>query len=136
MIMNKNVLSLLHSQKFIEFIRFCIVGVVATGIHYGIYLLLNQWININYSYTIGYAISFVCNYYLSNVFTFNTKPTMKRGFGFTLSHAINYGLQLLLLNLFVWIGVKDSLAPIPTWCITIPVNFMLVRYFLKNEKES
>ena len=31
-------------RKYQEIIRFCLVGTLATGIHYGIYLLLNQFV--------------------------------------------------------------------------------------------
>lgn len=123
---------LLHSPKIGEVVRFGIVGVAATAIHYGIYLLLNLWINVNISYTIGYVTSFICNFLLSNYFTFKTKPTAKKGAGFAFSHAINWGMQLVLLNVFMWLGVCEIWAPLPTWCITIPVNFLLVRFFLKK----
>lgn len=46
-------------RKYQEFIRFGIVGTLATGIHYGIYLLLNQFILIWLAYTVGYAVSFI-----------------------------------------------------------------------------
>lgn len=130
--MKEKIERFIGSQKFGEMIRFGIVGVVATAIHYGIYLLLNLWINVNVSYTIGYVTSFVCNFLLSNYFTFKTKPTAKKGAGFAFSHAVNWGMQILLLNAFMWLGVSESWAPLPTWCITIPMNFLLVRFFLKK----
>lgn len=129
-----NIRTFIYNPKIREIFRFGIVGIIATAIHYGIYLLLNLWLNVNLSYTIGYGISFICNFLLSNYFTFKTKPSAKKGLGFAFSHAINYGLQIVLLNSFIWIGVSEGLAPIPTWCITIPVNFLLVRYFLKDEQ--
>lgn len=58
-------------RNYQEIIRFGIVGTVATGIHYGIYLLLNHIILVWLAYTIGYIISFICNFYLTSVFTFN-----------------------------------------------------------------
>ena len=56
----------------------------------------------------------------------------KRGAGFTLSHIVNYSMQTLCLNLFVGLGLAKQLAMIPTLCICIPVNFLLVRFFLKK----
>lgn len=61
-----------------EFIRFGIVGIIATIIHYGIYLALNLIIVSWIAYSIGYGISFLGNFYLSNRFTFKTKPTVKK----------------------------------------------------------
>lgn len=127
---------LLHT----EFIRFCIVGVLATGLHYGIYLLLiylihtdgELWTNI--AYTIGYALSFCCNLWLTAHFTFHESVNVKRGVGFAVSHAINYGLHIGFLNLFLWLGIPEQWAPLPVYCLVIPINFILVRTVFKHIK--
>ena len=53
-----------------EFIRFGVVGVLATALHYGIYYFLQSFINVNVAYTTGYVISFIVNFYLTSYFTF------------------------------------------------------------------
>lgn len=111
----------------IEFVRFAIVGGIATVIHYGIYLLLKLVIDINVSYSIGYIISLLCNFYLTAKFTFKSETSVKKGAGFIASHIVNYLLHIFLLNVFISIGIPSSLAPIPVYCIAIPVNFLLVR---------
>ena len=65
-------------RRYQEITRFCIVGILATGIHYGIYLLLNRFILVWLAYTIGYVISFICNFYLTSIFTFKSKATIKK----------------------------------------------------------
>ena len=127
--MGYNVLS---RERFFELVRFAIVGIIATLVHYGLYLLLKRWINVSVSYTIGYALSFLMNFWLSNVFTFRTKPSMKKGVGFGVSHVINYLLHIALLNLFLWVGLPSNLAPIPVFLIVVPINFLLVRKVLKS----
>ena len=92
-----------------EFFRFILVGVLATATHYGIYFFLCVLMLPAIAYTIGYAISFILNFYLSNIFTFNTKPTVRKGIGFGISHFINYLLHIGLLSLFIWIGVPERL---------------------------
>lgn len=124
--------ALIKSDAFKEFIRFCIVGVIATAIHYGIYLLLNLWINVNVAYTLGYAISFCCNLFLTAKFTFKKEITTKRTGGFILCHGVNYLLHMLFLNLFLWIGVAEQWAPIPVYCLVVPINFLLVRTVFKR----
>lgn len=119
-------------MRWQEIIRFCIVGGLATAVHYGIYLLLQLWIWTLLAYTIGYVLSFLMNYMLTNYFTFRTKPSVQNGIGFVISHAVNYGLHIGLLELFLWLGVSDVWAPIPVYCIVIPVNFLLVRFVFKN----
>lgn len=122
--------------KIKEFIRFGIVGVLATFVHYGIYLVFNLWINTTIAYSIGYGISFLGNFYLSNKFTFKTKPTFKKGVGFGLSHFINYLLQVILLSVFIKLGIPDKYAPIPVFCIAVPVNFLMVRFVLKSKSKN
>ena len=125
------------SKTLGEIIRFGIVGCAATAIHYIIYWLFNKWINVNIAYTVGYATSFVCNFFLTSYFTFKKKASLKRGLGFGGAHLCNYLLQMLLLNFFIWFGVKKDLAPIPVYAIAIPVNFLMVRFVFKhNDKES
>lgn len=116
-----------------EIIRFGIVGVIATIIHYEIYLVLNLIITSWIAYSIGYGISFLGNFYLSNRFTFKTKPTFKKGIGFGLSHFINYLLQVILLSVFIKLGMPDKYAPIPVFCIAVPINFLMVRFVLKSK---
>lgn len=130
---------LLSNQKIVEFLRWGIVGVIATAIHYGIYYILKEfftpqtefWLNIDY--TAGYIISFFGNFFLSAYFTFHAKPSLKKGFGFGIAHAINYGLHMLFLNLFLWLGLSSTVAPIFVFIIVVPINFLMVRYVFKKK---
>jgi putative flippase GtrA len=111
-----------------------IVGVIAFVIHYAIYWVLLHWINVNVAYTIGYALSFLCNFFLTSYFTFKSEATVKRGMGFGMAHLTNYLLSIGLLNLFLWLGVKAEWAPIPVLMIAAPVNFLLIRLVFKKMK--
>lgn len=117
-----------------EFIRFCIVGVVATGVHYGVYWLFNLWMNYNFAYTIGFVISLAVNFILSSRFTFKEQMSVKKGGGFLLAHFINWLMHLSFLNLFVLLGVSEKWAPIPVFVVVIPINFVLVRTVFKKLK--
>lgn len=124
-------------ETIFQLLRFVIVGVIATAIHYGIYLLLLRFFPNSETivYSIGYVVSFVCNFILTCLFTFRKKASTKRGVGFGLAHLVNYCLHVVLLNVFLWIGISNKLAPIPVFCIAVPVNFLLVRYvFNRNEQ--
>lgn len=116
-----------------QMLRFAIVGVIATAVHYGVYLLLLNVLSETIAYSIGYVVAFVCNFILTCVFTFRKKASTQRGIGFGLAHLVNYGLHVALLNLFLWIGLSNKLAPIPVFCIAVPVNFLLVRYVFKRD---
>lgn len=121
-----------RNTKITEFIRFGIVGSIALLILYAVYYVLLFWMEHNIAYTIGYIISFVSNYVLTVKFTFHIKASKKNGAGFALSHFINYLLQIGCLNLFIWLGMTKSIAPIPVFAICVPTNFALVRFFMKK----
>lgn len=131
-------------RKLGEVVRFGIVGVIATALQYVVYLAMmpllgyvvsESWSDhglVTVANTVAYAISFAFNFIASTRYTFKVKATAKRGAGFTLSHVVNYTMQTLLLNLFVGLGLSKQLAMLPTLAVCIPVNFVLVRFFLKR----
>ena len=100
-----------------EFVRFVMVGIFATALHYGLYFVLQRVINVNIAYTLGYALSFIANFYLTAYFTL-----------------CSYLLHMGLLNLSLWMGIPKPLAPIPVFAIAIPVNFLLVRFVFKRKE--
>lgn len=122
-----------NRKKLPEFIRFAIVGLFATALHYGIYYLLQSRINVNIAYTLGYAISLITNFYLTAYFTFRRKPSWRKALGFGGAHLLNYILHLGLFNLFLWMEFSKSLAPIAVFSVAIPVNFLLVRFVFKKK---
>lgn len=130
-------------QQLGEVIRFGIVGITATLLQYFIYwLLLRLAIHWDVeagthtlstvAMTIGYVVSFIYNFIASTRFTFRVKANARRGAGFLFSHVVNYSLQMLTLNLFLLLGVSEQWAPIPMFCVCVPINFLLVRFFLKR----
>ncbi len=125
--------SMLFSREtFFELVRFGVVGVVATALHYGVYWLLHGVMDVNVAYTLGYLVSFVANYLLSARFTFRKKKSVKNGLGFASAHLFNYLLQISLLNFFIWLGVSKMLAPVPVYCVAIPTNFLIVRLVFRK----
>lgn len=115
-------------------VRFGIVGVVATAIHYGVYYLLLTLLSPTLSYTIGYAVSFCCNYVMSSLFTFRVGMSVKKAASFGVSHVLNYLIGVGLLNLFIALGVDEEIAPLPVFVLVIPINYLLVRFALTNDK--
>ena len=118
-----------------EMIRFCLVGGSATALQYGIYIVFVSAVGVPAvpSTLISYAISFVFNFLLSTFFTFHTHPTAKKGIGFTVSHLVNMGLQTGLVAIFKGMTGPD-LALLPAMCISVPVNYLLVRYALTSRR--
>lgn len=147
-----------------EFTRFVVVGIGATLLHLLVYWGLNELLGIteaqslalSCTYAVGYLVSFAGNYLVSLRWTFRTQGSVRKGMGFALSHAVNAGLHLGLLNLFSWFGLgclmvkllqtvapwlprllpllgqPESLLPLPVYVIVVPTNFLLVRFFLRD----
>lgn len=125
----------MNKKKIIgEAFRFALVGGICTVLHYGIYYLLQRYIDVNIAYTLGYALSFIVNFWLTAWFTFGTSPSWKKLFGMGGAHAVNYFLHIVLLNIFIYIGIPQQWAPLPVFAIAIPVNFILVRFVFKSKK--
>lgn len=148
-----------------EFARFFVVGIGATLVHLGVYLLLNalfgvdetQAVALTVTYAVGYVVSMVANYVVSLKWTFRTQGSVGKSAGFVLSHAVNAGVHLGLLNLFRYCGIgggmvaivqwaapwaielfpvlgrAESLLPLPIYVIAVPLNFLMVRFFLKSK---
>ncbi len=116
----------------------------------------SQQMALSLSYATGYAVSFIANYLLSIKWTFRTQGSVGKGVGFAFAHLVNAGMHLLLLNLFACLGVgralvallrwicpwlvewiplleqPESLLPFPVYALVVPINFLMVRYFLKR----
>ena len=135
---------ILTRPKMREFIRFCIVGGIAMGLHYAVYLFLLWTMDMDWTaakgadwratvaYSVGYAIALAVNMWLTARFTFREQLNVKRGSGFLVSHAINYAIEVGLLNLFLALHVVEWLAPLLVLLISVPVNFILVRFAFKR----
>lgn len=126
----------MEKERIGEIIRFAVVGVVATIIQAAVYWLLVGWINYAVANTTAYVVSFLFNYVASTRYTFRVKSTAKRGAGFAFSHLINYLLQTLTLTAAIACGMDKRWALIPMFAICVPVNFVLVRFFLKGKHQN
>jgi len=116
----------------LELIRFCIVGVIAVSVQYGVYYLVQLLASHNVAYTIGYLVSFTINYILTTSFTFKASKNFNNGIGFTACHIINFLLQIGLLNFFIYIDMNKVIAPLPVFAICVPTNFLLVKWVMKK----
>ncbi len=122
-------------SKMMQFIRFGLNGVFATAIHYGVYLLLQQYINVNIAYTIGYLVSFAFNFIMTSYFTFQSRPSWKKFIGFSGSHAVNYTIEICVLNLCIYLGVDKTIAPIPAMMAAVIVQFTILRFVFSKKKQ-
>ena len=128
---------MIKDKKVQQFLRFCCVGTVAAGIHYGVYVVVQLiatsgfWLNM--AYTVGYVVSLVCNFFMTTYFTFRSKVTVGKAAGFSGSHLINYTLHIVLFNLFICLGVHRLITPILVLMIAVPTNFTILHFVYRKK---
>ncbi len=110
-----------------EIFRFVIVGGIATAVLYATYWLALRMLQPSWAYSLAYFCAFVVNYLLTTSFTFKVDKSVKNGMGFVVSNVINYLVSMALLNIFLWIGLSETVAPIPTIFLATISNFLIVR---------
>ena len=130
----EKIIEISSRPAFVQFLRFCIIGTLSAAVHYGIYYLLQFWIDLNIAYTAGYVLSFIGNFLATNYFTFRTRPTWKNFFGFAGSHSLNYLLHIALFNLFLYLGVHRLVAPPLVMLVAMLVQFTILRFIFVKKK--
>ena len=96
------------------FVRFAVVGGVATAVNYAVYVVLvrcfdDLWPAL--AYFCAFCVSIVCNFLLSSYFTFRVRPSARRAVRFLTAHLINLVNELVLLEIWLWAGVPKLYAP-------------------------
>lgn len=131
-------------NKWMEFIRFAIVGSISAIVHLIFYLSILWILGVEWStngyvgwrpnvaYAIGYAISLACNLYLTGKFTFKKSITKKRLILFVFAHACNFLIHESLLNIYLLIGIANWLVLPLVLIIAVPINFIMVRAVFKK----
>ena len=124
-------------EKLLQFMRFCMVGVVAAGIHYGVYYLLQLFLRggvwLTVDYTIGYLVSLVCNSFMTTFFTFRSHVSAGKAAGFGPSHVVNYSIHIVLFNIFMALGVHRLVAPVLVLIVAVPTNFLILRFVYRKK---
>ena len=132
-------------MKYRSAARFVLVGALGTGLQYGIYYLLlmvfqRQWPEVgiltSVAFTAGFIIEMVCNYFLTSFYTFRVRPTWKNAGGFLFGRAINYVIQLLFLNLLIWLHFSEELAGIAAIALAGVINYFVLLPFYKDKKRD
>ena len=134
------------SDKYRSAVRFVCVGVLGTLLQYGIYYLFldifresnaDSHTMTSVAFSIGFLVEMVVNYLLTNYYTFHTHPSWKNAGGFLVGRAINYGVQILFLNILIWLSMSEEIAGIVAIILAGIINyFMLVPFFrTKEDKE-
>lgn len=120
-------------KLIIQFIKFGIVGVSNTLISLGIYYIL-IYFNVNYivANTIGFIVSVLNAYYWNNKYVFNKseesnlKPLIKTFASYGLTFILSTVLLIIMVD---YLNISQMIAPIVNLIITIPLNFLLNKFW-------
>jgi putative flippase GtrA len=139
----------------VQFFKFGLVGASNTIIGYLIYAsslkvlrLMDLWpsVDIYISQFIMFVLSVAWSFYWNNRFVFKKEEETERNIGKALVKTyISYAFTSLILSellLMVWVeilGINDYVAPILSLIITVPLNFVIQKFWAfkdkKNERE-
>ena len=131
--------------KYRSAVRFVLVGALGTGVQYGIYYLLldffqGHWPEVeiltSVAFTAGFLIEMICNYFLTSFYTFKMRPTWKNAGGFLLGRTVNYFIQLLFLNVLIWLHLSEEISGILAIMLAGVINYFVLRPFYKDKKRE
>ena len=130
--------------KYRSAARFVLVGALGTGLQYGIYYLLlgvfqQHWPEVmiltSLAFTIGFVMEMICNYFLTSFYTFRVRPNWKNAGGFLVGRALNYVIQLILLNCLIWLHMSEEWAGIAAIALAGVINYFVLLPFYKDNKK-
>lgn len=128
--------------KICQFVKFGVVGVSNTLISYAVYAVL---VNLNWHYLLanvaGFVVSVINAYYWSDRYVFKAQAGEERVWWKAfLKTFISYAGTGLILNnilLVIWVdvaGIHEMLGPVINLFVTVPLNFLLNKYWAYRDK--
>lgn len=154
----EKILSVLHIklsdakvEGLTQFVKFGLIGVTNTLISYGIYMLviwLMKPVNFAYDYIVGSVLGFIISvlwsFYWNNKLVFTEGSEKRNILKSLLKTYLSYaatGIVLSNILLYVFVdlmGIPKAVAPILGLLITVPLNFILNKYwaFRKEKKKT
>ena len=119
-------------ESLIQFIKFAIVGLSNTAISLLVYYAL-LWLGSNYfiANTVAWIVSVFNAFYWNNKYVFkNGNSYIKALIRTYMSYGVSFLLgSTILVILIEYFGVSEKLAPILVLVITIPLNFLMNKYW-------
>lgn len=123
-----------QKQSFMQFVKFCLVGLSNTAISlavYYIFVLINKELYI-IGNAVGFIVSVLNSYFWNSRFVFKKRDerikTIVKTF---VAYGTNLIIGTVLLYIFVDVlGISEFLAPLLNLVITIPLNYVLNKFWV------
>lgn len=134
-------------EQWIQLLKFGVVGVVNNGIYYLVYLLLIR-LKLHYlaASILGFLVSVGNAGYWNSRYVFAEKDREQQNkrcwWKIWLKTCLAYGgtglvlNNLLLILLVDALGISPLLGPMVTLCVTVPLNFLLNKYWTFGSAEK
>ena len=135
-----------------QFIRFGCVGAINTAVDYAVFWIVNRILgesillgekNYLIAQCMGFAAGTLNAYFMNGTFVFRAENKPRsRGKQPLLRSFIGYGFTFMLSELMLYLlvscqGLNKYLAKLITLCVTIPLNFIINRFWIfKNKAEE
>ncbi|MBO7491515.1 MAG: GtrA family protein [Bacteroidales bacterium] len=119
-------------NKYRNFILYCLIGVVNTGVDFGVFTLL-RWFGLHYlvANLISYHCGIVCSFFLNKYYNFKVYDKSARRFlSFYMISLIAVGVSEGLLYLLIQVlSLNDLLAKLISMVIIAVGQFLFVKKF-------
>lgn len=116
------------SIVIVQFLKFSLIGLLNTSLHYFVFLALYRLFSVHYlvASTIGYSVGLLNSFVLNRKWTFKSK---ENGVSGELFRFLIVNLCALMVNLFVlkgctlFAGIRPEVGQIAAICFSVVVNF-------------
>ena len=151
MVLNKHYTDEIH-ESIMQFVKFGIVGVSNTVISYVLYAVtllglqkagLIPKVDYLVAQVVAFVLSLLWSFYWNNKFVFTMEEGQSRNMWKALAKTyVSYSFTGLFLNsllLILWVkvlGISEFIAPIINLLISVPLNFIINKFWAFKTKEA
>jgi len=116
-----------------DFLRFAVVGAVATVVHYAVLIAMTEWGGASpvWATVCGFFVGALVSYNLNRRYTFATKPAFGKGLAkFLLVIGVGAVINAGIVAAFVSAGVHYMIGQVIATGLVLIWNFAASRYFV------
>lgn len=119
-----------------QWLQFIGGGALNTGFTYGLYFLLQMFLNYQVAYGIAYAAGILFSYWFNSVVVFRTELNTGTLVRYPLVYLVQYAAGALLLGTLVEVvGISSRFAPLLVTVLMIPATFVMSRWIILRGKK-